>query len=322
MKNKLLEHFHSNVESIAETLIKRFQLEHKKKIKELSSPLLRWIDFSSRFVEPKSRSVILSEKLKQRLGGELAVAEKAFKYFISQSELGLDLNPFQSKSLIKFNDISGKKKLKRTDLLWADWGIHHFHVILSDDTNEYFSTRSDWLLFAYIINNIIYAIDIRPHKENSVFAQIELLETIHDNWPQLLKSSELGGILPGENNFTPQEIDELRRAGVVSCISIKDKVYAPLGFGLTTAATPVIVNDLAGRIYHGIESIIDYILDSDSSFQNLGKEKPFYSLVITPRGLSVHDKNNDIAYLLPRDGNCALCHLQNLLLPNWSMAKI
>ncbi|MCZ5459938.1 hypothetical protein O5625_24905, partial [Escherichia coli] len=80
---------------------------------------------------------------------------------------GGDVNPYQSKTLTLFNDTSGKKATKRTDNLWADWGIHHLHLPLNPvSSSKKYSDRAEWVLFLKVYSNDVLFIDIKHHDKN------------------------------------------------------------------------------------------------------------------------------------------------------------
>lgn len=66
-------------------------------------------------------------------------------------------------SLLQSRQIIFPKKIgARTDLLWADWGIHHFHLTKSENLDENgFCKRSDFLLFAIVRNDCVYFLDVK-----------------------------------------------------------------------------------------------------------------------------------------------------------------
>lgn len=102
-----------------------FGLEFKREVQHLSDPLFRWLDFRLRYIDPLPRSVLVSKKFPKRLP---VSAETGLHLLERRFRDGIDVNPYQSKSLIRFNDLSGEKRAKRTDFLWADWGITHLHL--------------------------------------------------------------------------------------------------------------------------------------------------------------------------------------------------
>lgn len=57
---------------------------------------------------------------------------------------GEDINSCQSIGLTINNDISSNRRDKRTDSLWAEWGMHHLHVEINKrKPTDYYTKRSD-----------------------------------------------------------------------------------------------------------------------------------------------------------------------------------
>jgi len=135
----------TQLQKISASLIKFYGLKHEQKEAGLSDPLLRWLDFRLRYVQPERRHVFMSNLFPKRLPKD---AQSALIKFALLNITGCDINPYQGTGLTKNNDISSKKRQARSDLLWADWGIHHFHLSTKEQSqNQYFAPRSDWLVF-------------------------------------------------------------------------------------------------------------------------------------------------------------------------------
>lgn len=117
--------FLKNLEDIASDLIVQFRLEFKREAAQLSSPLLRWLEFRMRYIDSKPREVLKSVAFPMTLP---STVEKGLLDLQKLMSEGGNLNPYQSKTMVQFHDVSGKRRAKRTDFLWADWGIHHLHI--------------------------------------------------------------------------------------------------------------------------------------------------------------------------------------------------
>lgn len=120
----LAKTFLSDVECIAEGFIKCFDLAFNQEEPILADPLCRWVDFVLRYVEPVPRRVEFSHEFWQRTPEDLTTTVKRFAH---RGANGQDINPYQGRGLTA-HDVSTKRSAQRTDLLWADWGIHHFHL--------------------------------------------------------------------------------------------------------------------------------------------------------------------------------------------------
>lgn len=124
--------------------------------------------------------------------------------------LGNDLNKYQ-----------GKKALLPVfpDGLLNDWNIVHFHIGNKPDKNDpRFSERSDYLLFAWVSETIVYFIQVYRHKEG--FAKQELVKIISGNWPELLRGHIWEGRLTKQ--ITDEEYSKLRKHGVTTLVQVND----------------------------------------------------------------------------------------------------
>jgi hypothetical protein len=121
------------------------------------------------------------------------------------------------------------------DLLFNDWGIHHFH--LSDQYEGAFCKRTGPVLFIYFQGQTAYFIDILEHGRASphVWADEHLIALIDKNWPQISDSYILKGALDLATGHTPEERMKLRRAGITSLLKVNGKIFMPFGLGLNTA---------------------------------------------------------------------------------------
>jgi len=173
-EHELDSEFQRNIDSIATSLIEVFSLKFKQDIPNLSSPLLRWLDFRFRYIDPQPRQIVFSYKFPNR---KLPIdTKKALKKLERLIKQGQDINPNQGRGLILRNDISGERKEARTDLLWAYWGIHHFHLSNAPiPADQYFSRSADYLLFCLVGGNLIAFIDVLRHPDKEGFANPELI---------------------------------------------------------------------------------------------------------------------------------------------------
>jgi hypothetical protein len=327
-KENLKKIFLNDLKSISETLINAFDLKFEEEIENLSAPLMRWLDFSLRFVEPKPRKVVLSKKFPNCIPAEI---DHAFNLFCNLVEQGGDLNPFQGKGLIKFNDTSAEKKQKRTDLLWANWGILHFHLSCNKRlAGSYFSPRSEWLTFAILANNSIGVIDIRHHNDENLFSDVNLIHTIAESWPTYLDKFELVGIIASKQPFESDEHSKLWKAGIVTPVCFGNKTYIGPGLGITTAAIPSKVILTYDRIKSFVILLAEMVDSEEKQFKQvvkkMGISDPEFHLCITPNGLAVLEEKSNFAFLLPgldkNPNSNFLVELTNLLLPAWALGRI
>src|ERR1700760_4942015 len=132
----LVQTLNANADKIAKQLIAGFGLTHDEAVEHLSRPLLRWFDFRLRIIDPHPRAILFSDRFPNQLNEPYSTA---FQELVRAILNGKDVNGFQSKGIVR-GDSSSRTRSNRTDLLWADWGIHHLHISPAPtERAEYFS---------------------------------------------------------------------------------------------------------------------------------------------------------------------------------------
>ncbi len=91
---ELNEEFFRNVDQIAADLLTGFGLKHSGDVDGLHVPLLRWMDFRLRTIDPRPRQIYASDRFPKSLDEPVASALQSLERAIRNGE---DINPFQSK---------------------------------------------------------------------------------------------------------------------------------------------------------------------------------------------------------------------------------
>lgn len=326
--NQVRQRFQLDADDISLRFIKAYGLKFTQDVGTLKSPLLRWLDFRYRYIDPQPRQVITSDRFP--ISGLPRKAERGLIRFVDLIRSGQDINPYQSKGLMSKNDTSGKARASRTDLMWADWSIHHFH--LSDtplQPGQKFSERSSHQVFCIVGGDVVALIDVLPHAHAEGYSNLGLMETIKRNWPEYLDQFKLKGITPGAQ-LTSKEISEFRRNGVNSPLTFNGSVYMSPGMGITTASTPLRLTMAMGYISRSLDGLAQVVLDPADLFQKTmaqhGINAPLFKLEITERGLCVYEEKSTIAFLLPHENSNGdrsfLTDLSEFLAPDWAVRSL
>ena len=199
---------------------------------------LRW-----RRVTPKPRRVLISEEFhcpsEQTEGLEI---------FREKAEQGDDLNPhlggrFSSPS---FND-----------MMLNDWGICHFHLGIELGSDG-FIERTGPILFARVLSDKIYFIDIRNHGGRvykHVWTDKEIMEIVHRNWPESLMQYQ-SGFNDISFDVTQEERAEFRKYGITTVLKMEDgTIYYPPGEGYMSDGTSVNVVTAHDQNARGLRNI-------------------------------------------------------------------
>lgn len=325
--------FYSDLEKITFNLISAYGIEFKREIENLSEPLFRWLDFRLRYIDPVPRKIFASNRFPKNMSSAVGNGFQCIENIIRN---GGDVNPYQSKGLIRFNDMSGKNRAKRTDLLWADWGIHHLHITDMPVTDsDYFSDRKcsngeSWILFCIFVGDTVGFIDVRRHEDESLFADQGLIRIVKESWPEYMEQFKLRGILPGQEGLTSNEISTLRKNGICSPACIDGDIYMGPGMGITSASTPMRVTDKAHRILDWIDQLATLADDENgqikTEIKKLGVKEPLFELSLTPQGLAIFEEKSNVAFTVSKkaknETDTYFAEMENLILPDWALQSL
>ena len=227
----------------------------------------RYREMRIRRIEPVPRKVHFSEEFHDSLGnlarytdpkgqGKALEAWKTVFYLRHLFESGNTVMPYLSK------EVNNTEPTKSDGLLW-DYAMHHLHLSRNDDKDG-FVKRSDWLLFVVVSDQDVFFVDVRPHKDPEEFQWVrqDLLDIVHNNWPELTESRVLHGFTA--RKVTNAEKLELRRKNVNVAHEVGGRVIAPLGFGTSGDGHSKLCRFLADKLLHDLEQH-QGILDSSSA---------------------------------------------------------
>ncbi|GHD51523.1 hypothetical protein SAMN05216429_10825 [Marinobacter persicus] len=319
--------FQKDLDEICRSLIRAYRLEFTEAVSNLADPLCRWLDFRLRYIDPIPRTVFLSTKFPKRLPEAVAQGLDELKRKI---QVGEDVNGYQSKTLIRFHDFSGKKHSKRTDLLWADWGIMHLHITdLPIPEGQFFSDRKcssgeSWLLFCLVAGDTVGFIDVRPHDDADLFQDKDLILTVRQSWPDYLDQFKLHGLIGSEENLTATEIATLRRNGINPPLSLGDEMFMGPGMGIASSVTPAIVTDREIRVRDWVDRLADAVADEDEivwrELRARDVKKPEFSLIRLTQGLAVYEESikTAFAFNFKSEADAYSQEMVSLIYPFWA----
>jgi hypothetical protein len=230
------DQFRANITEIALDLVEAYKLTYgapSAAMDELA--LQRWMDYRLRHIGVRPREVKKSSRFPvQSLPEEVNNALSALEARFTE---GQDVNAYLSKTTIK-NDVSDAKSQRRTDGLWADWGIHHLHLTTEPlAAGARFSERSDWLLFVRVYEDAVAFIDVRSHDEKDLWTQDELLTTFIDSWPEQSERYRISSMRVTPRPSAAGDLKKLRNAGITTPVEHNGEHYFGFGGGVTSAVT-------------------------------------------------------------------------------------
>lgn len=221
--DRLIRKLENDLQSIAETYIRCFTNKYLVKGKDC---ILNWIEFVIHLISPKEREVQFSKGFWDRAPRE---CWPNIHHLADKFEYGQDVNPFQSRIL---EDILIGE---RTDLLWNDWEIHHFHLSNNIPKGSYFADRVGYHLFAVVGDDFVCFLDAMHHAKGAEYADPKLYKIICESWPELV--DDLRGITP-DKDWSKEEINHFRKMGLNVCYSYEGQVKALGGF-LSSNGRPI-----------------------------------------------------------------------------------
>jgi hypothetical protein len=123
------------------------------------------------------------------------------------------------------------------DGMLNDYGIQHFHLgTMHDPRHPSLIQGTKELLFAVVKDNDFYAIGVFDHK---AWSKQGLLDIIQMNWQQLIKPHNLKDghrmkVVGLRHNYTDEEVEKLRKAGINAITQGADgSIHTGLGGGIT-----------------------------------------------------------------------------------------
>ncbi|WP_221624987.1 hypothetical protein, partial [Burkholderia stagnalis] len=265
------------------------------------------------------------QNLPEKVHEALSALEARFK-------TGQDVNPYLSKTTIN-NDVSAPKSQRRTDGLWADWGIHHLHLTTEPlAANTRFSERSDWLLFVKVYEDVVAFIDVRSHDEKDLWTQEELLTTFIDSWPEQAEPYRISGMQVTSRPMAAGDLKKLRNAGITSPVEHNGEHYFGLGGGVTSAVTSTAASLACIQVRRNAQQLARW-LDLPNNpirleFVRLGVPQPQFILGVGDDGLVIAERSRlDIGgCILPEcdeQGNrTTFAMVQDRLLPKWAISTL
>lgn len=169
--------------------------------------------FEERMVKQKSRRLYTSSEFNCPVD-----MVNGWEFLKKKINDGSDLTPHLSK---------GIKDLDYKDKMLNEWGIYHFHLGTTMEGN--FIKRTGPLLYAFITDQAIYAINIYRHNQ---WAEDTILQTIHDNWPDLISNYKVSDSIKTATTVTPSQRISLRKVNGNAFFTATDgTIYVPTGGG-------------------------------------------------------------------------------------------
>lgn len=192
---------------------------------EIKSKIIKYLTFLRKNTSGSKYKIHISKEFSCPIEYEDAL-NKIMKII----ENGENIIPYFSKSTLKLEN----------DFMFNCWGIIHLHLGNKPDTkNNRYIKRTGPLLFVYLCESEAYLIKIWEH---GVWTELEILQIIENNWPELI--GKLKGIDGLNQEFSSADRYKLWRNGGDTVTELKNKegesvIIAPPGGGITASGDAV-----------------------------------------------------------------------------------
>jgi len=189
----------------------------------LQQALVQYVNLQARVPSVRKWNVCRSAYLRnQSLSSSISAGVEKL---ISAAEAGEDLRPWLHEAI--FAD--------KQDALMNDWGIQHFHLGLSiqtDPNGRKKVSRTGDLLYAIYKESTgnFYLIGVFDHGS---FSEKRLLEIVNDEWPDLLDHAKIKNLIDISHSPSSPEIHQLRKSQINSAVEINGEYFMGPGGGYT-----------------------------------------------------------------------------------------
>lgn len=224
-----------------------------KKLIEEGSLEYQWLDhqvvtffsFRGRLISPQVRKIEYSKKFSIPNDPEL---KKGIKLLEEKIKSGESLFPHLSRKIFDATFPDG---------MLFDWGINHFHLGTRRDLrNKNLIMGRNEIIYGFVTEKIIYFLVVGVHGQ---WANKDILKIVKDDFPHLIASHKLKGILGLEHEITEKDQILLRAAGVNVVTELDGEFYSSPGGGITTARTNMVATEQWHFICRLLHSLEDYI---------------------------------------------------------------
>ncbi|SCX53273.1 hypothetical protein SAMN03159363_1308 [Variovorax sp. EL159] len=322
LENKFVD----DLAKVAADLIGTYGLLWQPSTSSAEAAMQRWLDFRFRYVEPRPRTVIYSDKFPKSLPASVEAELLAFE---TSAKAGDDLNPRQGRGLTEHHDASGTKASRRTDALWADWGLLHFHLCsLPSLKGGYHTQRSGDMAICVANDEHLAIIDVVPHPKDEGWANPDFIETLHRSWPDAMDPFRIRG-LTQYPALTQDQIHALRSNSTNYSVTLGGESFINPGWGFMGTKTSMKAYMAMMHAMKAARELAQFASNPEGPIANcLAAEKitePALCLVVVEGKLCIHDGTSKILFpLMDEDSNQgnALGTIKNTVLPDWAAKRL
>ncbi len=243
-------------------------------------PIYLYQRYKCRIIDSRKRKILEAKELIIPLEHKTA-----YENITSDIANGRALKLYQSRNL---------KNLDYDDDMMSHWGVQHFHLGDSLESDGYVSRTGD-LLFIHFSQKQAHIIGIFNHGS---WYDLDVIEIIHENWPQELTVFKSGS---NSKQLTATEYKTIRKNHANTNVILKDGTeYLCPGIGVTSNGASIFavfnsdkVIFMFNRSFELIQKNIELILSSDPA------KRKSKSITI---GMEIFHDDNAIMYKIKETG--------------------
>ncbi len=325
LSDELATQLKDDIDAMCRSLLTAFDITFSEATVDRGAATSRWLDFRSRYVEPCPREIVLSGRFPKSLPEPI---RRGFQDLLEKFRSGADVNPHQSKTLTGYKRPGPRF---RTDMLFADWGMVHFH--LDDEPlppGARFTKRSTWLAFCFVTPKQVAVVDVVPHPDraNKEFADPELLNTAMRSWPETFEHLKVSGLMP-HPPMTMNQIHALRSNSANAFFTFDGQAYMSPGGGYMSNKTRMDGYMRLMVLTRDVDALAEALTDPSEQFLNNAYvediDAPIFSIKIHEHGVGLYERTSGVLFGPSATGEkdaFGLRRLSELLLPEWAMARV
>jgi hypothetical protein len=211
-----------------------------------------------RTVAPRPRRVHVAKQLYVH-----SACQKAYGLMVERIKNSIDLKPFLSKGILR---------PRSPDSLLYDWDIHHLHLAEQQGAGA-FSPRSDYVLMVRFTAEDAYLIQILHHPSGPGWSRCDLLNRLHDEFPDSIRSFRFGEKDADDEPTTDDFVAKLREININYRFVTHDLVgYISPGGGTMKSWLSHDARMMADAIMNKLQQLQERYLARPSVLQNLARK--------------------------------------------------
>ena len=209
--------------------------------------IVEYFNYKLRLIPIKKREIKVPKNFK--IPNHL---KRGYDLLINKIETGQNLFPHLSRQMREANFFDG---------LLFDWNIFHFHLGTKEDKKyKGMIEGTKEVLYAIVTDEYFYILSISNHN----WTDQKYLKIIKDNYPEILKSSEIRGIVP--ETLSEDEISRFRKNGLNYLTEIDGKGYM-FGWPYSTAKLSILATMIIDDYFFFFESVEELLHKNTKNFE-------------------------------------------------------